>query len=94
MTKQLILLQGSFTTGTMICGNNSINFTTLSYQMTSNGTSTVHACLQNDGDLDMGRLDIITIRIIFTVQNTFCTDTMPQLKLWTMLACQMWFVPM
>ena len=44
------------TLGTTICGNDSINFTTLSYQTAStNNNNTIRTCLQNDGGLDMGR---------------------------------------
>lgn len=41
--------------GTTICGNDSINFTTL--QTTSDSDGTIHTCLQSDEDLDTGRLD-------------------------------------
>ena len=40
--------------GTTVCGTDSINFTTLPI----NKTTTVQACLQSDGDLDIGRLGI------------------------------------
>jgi len=43
------------TLGTAMCRDDSINFTTLSYQTVSTNVNTIHACLQNDGDLDVGR---------------------------------------
>ena len=42
------------TVGTTVCGYDSINFTTL--QIYPNNNNTVQACLQNDGDLGIGRL--------------------------------------
>ena len=67
--------------GTVRCGSDSINFTTLEISPSNNNS--VHTCLQSDGSLDTGRLGQ---HQKYDIKNTKCyADILLLLKLWTTL---------